>query len=509
MIGETAGSYRIVSKLSEGGMGAVYRAEHILLGKAAAVKVLLPELSHNRDIVARFFNEAKAATAVRHPGIVEIFDFGYLPSGMAYLVMELLDGETLASRIKRVGRLSEPEACGLVRVVTTALVAAHGQGIVHRDLKPDNIFLVPDAEMASGERPKLLDFGIAKLGGTGTPSASMTRTGAVLGTPTYMSPEQCRGMGEVDHRADLYALGCILYELVTGRPPFVSDAPGDLIAAHIVSAPEPPSRHAPISPELEAIILRLLAKRADDRFSSAAELVSMLAPLCAYTVGRTPPPYGSVVHSTGPHTPYRQHQPTPAPPSSYPGVPPGSYPGATPGSYPGLRTDAPTQIAGAAQTFTTLGAAVGQAEAPPRRRGALTGGIAAAVAAIGVAAVLIVGGGGGKDTPAPPAPPPGQPAAVPPTEKPADPPPIADAPPTEKPADSPPIADAPPTEKPADPPPIADAPPIADVRTGSGAGSSRKTGRRTGKKPGTGSGSGTGAKPGTGSSSSSPVFDDI
>jgi serine/threonine protein kinase len=192
-----------------------------MLGKPAAVKVLLPELSNNREIVNRFFNEARAATSVRHPGIVEIFDFGYMPSGLAYIVMELLDGESLSRVLVARGRLSEQEALVYTRGIASALAPAHAQGIVHRDLKPDNIFLVRDPDMLGGLRPKILDFGIAKvteaqrIGGV-----SKTRTGAVLGTPTYMSPEQCRGTGEIDARSDLYAVGCILYEMLVGRPPF-------------------------------------------------------------------------------------------------------------------------------------------------------------------------------------------------------------------------------------------------------------------------------------------------
>src|ERR1041385_2104891 len=209
MIGQTVGSFRITAKVSVGGMGTIYRAEHTLIGKAAAVKVLHPELTGNRDIVNRFFNEAKATTAIQHPGIVEVFDFGYLASGHAFLVMEFLDGESLARRIKGHGISSEGEAAMLLRAVCSALAAAHAKGIVHRDLKPDNIFMVPDPDAALGVRPKLLDFGIAKLTDIGL-AGSATKTGAVMGTPTYMSPEQCKGTGDVDHRADLYSLGCIL-----------------------------------------------------------------------------------------------------------------------------------------------------------------------------------------------------------------------------------------------------------------------------------------------------------
>jgi eukaryotic-like serine/threonine-protein kinase len=275
MIGTSVGPYRVTARLSAGGMGVVYRAEHSLLGKPAAIKLLHPELSTNRDLVDRFFKEAVATTSVRHPGIVEVFDFGYLESGHAYLVMELLEGEPLSAAIQR-SRLSAAVAIAMVRGVCSALSAAHAKGIVHRDLKPDNIFLVPDADSVLGVRPKLLDFGIAKLTDLGA-AGSATRTGAVMGTPTYMSPEQCRGTGEVDHRADLYSLGCVLYELVAGRPPFVSQGAGELIGQHLFVEPESPRLHAPeLTPELERLILSLLAKNPAERPSSAAELAQRL-----------------------------------------------------------------------------------------------------------------------------------------------------------------------------------------------------------------------------------------
>ncbi|MBA3397072.1 MAG: protein kinase [Deltaproteobacteria bacterium] len=273
MIGSTVGSYRIVGQIGVGGMGAVYRAEHTLIGRLAAVKLLHPEMTANRDIVGRFFNEAKATTAIKHPGIVEIFDFGYMPSGHAYIVMELLDGQPLTQRMHERRRVSEGEAAMLMRDVCSALAAAHAKGIVHRDLKPDNIFVIPDVE--HGERTKILDFGIAKLTDIGL-AGNATKTGSVLGTPTYMSPEQCRGSGDVDHRADLYSIGCILYELVAGRPPFVNRGAGELIGSHLFVDPEPPSRHVSISPQLEGLIMALLAKQPEQRVQSARELGGLL-----------------------------------------------------------------------------------------------------------------------------------------------------------------------------------------------------------------------------------------
>ena len=278
MVGETVGSYRITEEVSAGGMGTVYRAEHTLIGRVAAVKILHPELSGNRDIVNRFFNEAKATTTIKHPGIVEVFDFGYMPSGHAYLVMELLEGQALSHRIIARGPVVEAEAALLMRGVCSALAAAHAKGIVHRDLKPDNIFVVPDPDSPLGERTKILDFGIAKLTDVGL-AGTATKTGAVMGTPTYMSPEQCRGTGKVDQRADLYSIGCMLYELVSGRPPFINPGAGELIGSHLFVEPEPLSQHVTVTAQFEQLVMSLLAKKPELRVQTAIELAQRLATL--------------------------------------------------------------------------------------------------------------------------------------------------------------------------------------------------------------------------------------
>jgi len=279
VLGETVGTYRIVEAIGAGGVGSVYRSEHILLGKPAAVKVLRPEYSSDPEIVERFFNEAKVTTSIKHPGIVEVFDFGYTEDGRAYLVMELLEGMPLADQILARAPLREVEAAMLLRSVCNGLVAAHAKGVIHRDLKPDNIFVISDADSSIGVRTKILDFGIAKLASIG-PTPTATLTGSVMGTPTYMSPEQCRGTGAIDERTDLYALGCIYYEMLTGRPPFVVEGFGELLAAHMFEQPEPPSRHvATISEAADELALTLLAKSPDDRVASAIELVHRLAAL--------------------------------------------------------------------------------------------------------------------------------------------------------------------------------------------------------------------------------------
>ncbi len=278
MIGATVGSYQVREEIGHGGMGVVYAAEHPLIGRKVAVKVLLPEYSRNQEVVNRFFNEARAATLIRHPGLVDVIDFGYAPDGSAFLIMEFLEGESLAARLKR-GRLDARELVGLGRQVAAAVGAAHEKGIVHRDLKPDNIFLVPDRELAGGVRVKVLDFGIAKLStmeksGPNTPGGSLkTRTGVVMGTPLYMSPEQGGGASNVDARADVYSLGCILYEMACGRVPFLKEGFGETIAAHIYEQPLPPRELEPSLPRaLEKVILKALAKKADERQPSMREL---------------------------------------------------------------------------------------------------------------------------------------------------------------------------------------------------------------------------------------------
>jgi serine/threonine-protein kinase len=252
-------------------MGAVWLAEHIQLGRRAAIKVLLPELSVQPDLVQRFFNEARAATAISDPGIVQIFDYGHHTDGSAYIVMELLEGEPLDRRLAQLRALPVPDALRIVRQVASTLGAAHARGIVHRDIKPENIFLVHDPEVAGGERAKVLDFGIAKLGG-GTAGVK-TRTATMMGTPTYMSPEQCRGAGAVDQRSDVYALGCVLFVLLTGRPPFIADGVGELIVKHITEPPPGPRSLRPeLSPEVDRLVLRCLAKEPGDRLGSGTEL---------------------------------------------------------------------------------------------------------------------------------------------------------------------------------------------------------------------------------------------
>jgi tRNA A-37 threonylcarbamoyl transferase component Bud32 len=273
--GTQVGAYRLLRRIGEGGMGAVWLAEHAMLGRRAALKVLHPELSSRSEIVTRFFNEARAATAIADPGIVQIFDFGQHTDGSAYIVMELLDGEPLDRRLARHGALGLPDALRIMRQVASTLGAAHACGIVHRDLKPENVFIVRDPEVAGGERAKILDFGIAKL--ASEHGGIKTHTQAVMGTPAYMSPEQCRGAGRVDQRSDVYALGCMLFALLVGRPPFDAEGAGEIIAMHLREPPPAPSSLRPgIPAEVERLVLRCLAKDPAQRFTHGGELAGAI-----------------------------------------------------------------------------------------------------------------------------------------------------------------------------------------------------------------------------------------
>ncbi len=279
MIGKHINNYEVVSLLGEGGMGTVYLALHPIMGRKAAVKVLKPELARDESLVGRFFNEARAANAIRHPNIIDIIDVGMLPDeNVPYMLMEFLEGESLSSRLDRIRPLPVDAAVEVAFQTASALAAAHSKGIVHRDLKPDNLFLVPDEMMATGERVKVLDFGIAKLRDDMRGSSMKTRTGAIMGTAAYMSPEQCQGLIEkIDHRTDIYALGIILYEMLCGAPPFISEGFGDIIIMHVMREPEPPQSKNPVIPDaVAAAILCALAKDPDHRFQSMAEFQAAL-----------------------------------------------------------------------------------------------------------------------------------------------------------------------------------------------------------------------------------------
>ncbi len=234
------GPYRILSKLGEGGMGAVYEGIHDAIERRVAIKVLHAEFAQNPEFTARFFNEARAVNRVDHPGLVQVSDYGQMPDGTAYIVMEFLKGESLGSRLKSLGvAMSVDEAIFLSRQIADALANAHAKSIVHRDLKPDNIMIIPDSAMPGGRRTKLLDFGIAKLATAADQASLKTRTNAVMGTPVYMSPEQCRGAANVDDKSDVYSFGVLLYVMLSGRQPFNGEGIGEIMAKHIYEEPPP------------------------------------------------------------------------------------------------------------------------------------------------------------------------------------------------------------------------------------------------------------------------------
>ncbi len=268
LVGQTVdGRYAIESILGEGGMGTVYRAKHVALGRALALKVLRSDLARESDLAARFLQEAQATAAIKHPNVVSITDFGRLPDARPYFVMELLAGRTLAALIKAGGALPPRDAARITVAVADGLQAAHEAGVVHRDLKPENIFLIG----AGVSELRVVDFGAAMMAG----ATRLTKAGIVFGTPHYMSPEQAAGR-PVDHRADIYALGIILYEMITGRVPFEGDTYMGVLTQHMFVAPRPPSEIVPeLSGKLgalEAIVLRALEKEPSARFATMQEL---------------------------------------------------------------------------------------------------------------------------------------------------------------------------------------------------------------------------------------------
>jgi hypothetical protein len=265
------GKYRVSRLIGEGGMGAVYEAEHTLIGRAVAVKVLHGDFAKNQEAIERFRREARAATAIRHPNIIEITDMGTTAEGQPFLVMELLEGSPLSSLIGEGRSIPTARIVDILSQVLDALDAAHKKGIVHRDLKPDNVFIVQD--YSRPDFVKLLDFGISKMVGPGTGELSMTRTGSVMGTPNYMAPEQAMGKKDCDHRVDLWAVGIMLYEALTGRLPYLGDNYNELLTAILMTTPPTPRSINPaISAAIERVILRALAREREQRYQTATEL---------------------------------------------------------------------------------------------------------------------------------------------------------------------------------------------------------------------------------------------
>jgi serine/threonine-protein kinase len=283
--GEMVGEYRIEALVGRGGFGAVYRATHPVIGKAAAIKVLSRQYSSNPEMVARFVAEARAVNRIGHKNIVDIFSFGTTPDGRQYYVMELLEGQPLDAYLSERGPLGIEEAMPILKGIARAVDAAHAAGIAHRDLKPANIFLSFDDDRPF---PKLLDFGIAKLlpAVSGDAAVPRTQTGAPMGTPHYMSPEQCRGAA-VDQRTDVYSFGVMVHEMLTGSLPFFKESQLELMMEHLTARPPRLSERAPELPAaLDEPVLRMLEKDPEKRPSTLGEAVRDLA-VAAQTAGFT------------------------------------------------------------------------------------------------------------------------------------------------------------------------------------------------------------------------------
>ena len=278
-----SGRYELSHLVARGGMAEVYRARDQLLDRPVALKVLFPELSVDRSFVERFRREAQAAANLSHPNIVPVFDWGE-DSGTYFIVMEFVDGRALSSILRTAGPLHPDRAAEIAADVAGALSYAHRHGVVHRDVKPGNVLITEEGTI------KVTDFGIARAVNT---EESVTQTGAVMGTATYFSPEQAEGMG-VDSRSDIYSLGVVLFEMVTGRPPFLGDTPVAVASKHVREHPPAPREVNPgVPPDLEAIILKCLAKSPDHRYATGDDLrIDLLRFREGRAVGATSPPTG-------------------------------------------------------------------------------------------------------------------------------------------------------------------------------------------------------------------------
>ena len=387
--GTVVGEYRIEGKLGEGGFGAVYRAVHPVIGKAAAIKVLGFDFSSNPEMVSRFVAEARAVNQIRHKNIIDVFSFGRLPDGRQYYVMELLEGTTLDRYLKERGCLSIDETMPVLRGIARALGAAHAGGIAHRDLKPENVFLVFDED--GGVLPKLIDFGIAKLLGDDGAAGHKTRTGTPMGTPYYMSPEQCRGKN-VDHRTDIYSLGVLIHVLLTGKKPFDGESMMDILLKHITDPAPRLSAALPGAPkEMDDALAALLEKDPARRPQSAGEALALfeaavkgLPPeMRSARAGRTP--NGDRV-SIGVGAMSAAEAETAHTVATGPSLG-GGQSGSLAGEQNGTLTPA-SRDAG-----RTAGAGT---EAPPKRRGWVPLAAIGAAVAGAAAAFLVIGAGGSK-----------------------------------------------------------------------------------------------------------------
>jgi len=405
LLGQSIGNYVVKAKLGEGGMGAVYMAEHPAIGKRVALKVLHPELSSKDDVVHRFFNEAKAVNEIQHPNIVDVIDYGVVEGearggSMVYFIMEFLGGRSLTYVLENEAPLPADRALRIAVQIADALAASHKNNIVHRDLKPDNIMLVEKRH--EHDFVKVLDFGIAKLTGEGHQS-SKTRTGIVMGTPAYMSPEQCEGRGQIDHRTDIYALAVVIYQMLTGRVPFEGEGYGEVLVQHLTQPPPPPSSLVPaIPPHLEMVILKALTKKKEQRFPTMEEFLRALMDPVGYVEahGGLSAFLGASIADSGAPLPHLHGRP-----GSVLTPPPGMYtpaPGQMYTPAPGqMYTPAPGQMVTPGPMHTPapghLQAPAGPSgawQAPPKKsRGIVIAAAAVIVIGAGVGAIIALSGG--------------------------------------------------------------------------------------------------------------------
>ena len=329
-MGSTVGSFRVVRALGRGGMGTVYLAEHPIIGSRVAIKFLHESMAASPELVARFYDEARAVNRIGHENIVGIFDLSMLPPNRYFIVMEYLDGDALSALLRR-GPMAIPEAVAILLQLCDALQGAHERGVVHRDLKPDNVFVL---NRRGAPFVKLLDFGIAKL--RDAPASAQTAAGMIVGTPEYMAPEQCDNR-TIDARTDVYALGVMAYQMLTGVLPFTGSIT-QLLLAHLRETPRPPrSVNGALPPALDDVVLRALHKRPEDRFQDMAAFAAALAAWRDSEAPRAQPPA---------HPSRRRPPPSasswPASPRPGPSRPPSS-PGAACTWNPGLRCRRPSR----------------------------------------------------------------------------------------------------------------------------------------------------------------------
>lgn len=331
LIGQTLGNFEILSELGRGGMGVVYKARQLNLNRTAAVKVLLPELTHDTSYVARFHREAQNAARLEHPSIIPIYEVGQAGDDLHYIAMRYIKGETLRDVMLREGVMSLPRAIELLAPIASALDYAHQQGVIHRDIKPQNVMITSEGSLY------LADFGLAR---NMSETSGLTVTGMVMGTPEYMSPEQAQGLPTIGPSTDIYAIGVILYQMVTGTLPFEADTPMGLMAARIYNAPRPPGDVVSgLSPEVEDVIMRTLARNPEMRPSRAGEIITALRSSVSSVAGREPPAEEAIKttvvvpsHSSTPPAPPISS--APPPPFGQPSAPPITPPPASPSQPP-------------------------------------------------------------------------------------------------------------------------------------------------------------------------------